>query len=76
LKLFGANSERAKLMPKLTGTPKKRAIADVTRVPHMSGNAPKEGGILGFAGNGCQVVPHKKLIPYVLIDNHEFWIIL
>src|SRR5437899_13046945 len=44
----GESSERKIAMPKLIGTPNRRASADVTRVPYTNGTDPKTKGGTGF----------------------------
>ena len=60
----GASSERNIAIPMLTGTPRRRARAEVTSVPYTNGAAPYTSGATEF-----QVVPPKNPNPNARMDG-------
>src|SRR2546426_978343 len=60
----GESSERKMAMPRLIGTPNRRASADVTSVPYTNGTAPKTKG-----GTGFQTLPVKNPRPKVRMES-------
>src|SRR3989441_2242048 len=60
----GESSERKMAMPRLIGTPNRRASADVTSVPYTNGTAPKTKG-----GTGFQTLPVKNPRPRVRMES-------
>src|SRR6058998_1047166 len=60
----GESSERKIAMPRLIGTPTRRASAEVTSVPYTNGTAPKTKG-----GTGFQTLPVKNPRPKVRMES-------
>src|SRR5438094_8069660 len=60
----GESSERKIAMPRLIGTPHRRASADVTRVPYTNGTDRKTKG-----GTGFHTLPLKNPRPKVRMDS-------
>src|SRR2546426_1858004 len=60
----GESSERKIAMPRLIGTPNRRASAEVTSVPYTNGTAPKTKG-----GTGFQTLPVKNPRPNVRMES-------
>src|SRR5437667_12542662 len=60
----GESSERKIAMPRLIGTPNRRASADVTRVPYTNGTDPKTKG-----GTGFHTLPVKNPRPNVRMES-------
>src|SRR2546428_8021389 len=60
----GESSERKIAMPRLIGTPNRRASAEVTSVPYTNGTAPKTKG-----GTGFQTLPVRNPRPNVRMES-------